>query len=277
MKRFIICLVLGSCLLVSFTIPVAAAPADDPELPGPGMTPDSPFYFLDGWSKTISLFFTFGDETRAEKALGYAGERLSEALFMQKEEHPGGIQKAMDGYRHYLDEVNLRLCSTVNSPMSAEALESIAVMSRLYYAALIELPDDMPGGAAGMENIRNLTAETQFRALSALAETDIEIALELAAESVGYLLEKTHQAATHNDREVSVTGLDLLVSLEDSLLARVLEQNRDAAAHCQDVVLSAENRLGLLSALHADAGESQRPAIVSMIVSSYSSYVWAAE
>ena len=31
-------------------------------LPGPGITPDSPFYFLDRWGESLGRFFAFGEE-----------------------------------------------------------------------------------------------------------------------------------------------------------------------------------------------------------------------
>ncbi len=51
--------------------------AQDEELPDPGITPDSPFYFLDTFGKKLGLMFAFGDEAKAQKALEYAEERLA--------------------------------------------------------------------------------------------------------------------------------------------------------------------------------------------------------
>ena len=42
--------------------------AQEEELGAPGLTPDSPFYFLDTWGKQISLMFTSGSEAKADKA-----------------------------------------------------------------------------------------------------------------------------------------------------------------------------------------------------------------
>ncbi|MDH5781614.1 MAG: DUF5667 domain-containing protein, partial [Dehalococcoidia bacterium] len=47
-------------------------------LPGPGITPDSPFYFADKWAKQLTLMFTFKEEAKVRKALQYAEERLAE-------------------------------------------------------------------------------------------------------------------------------------------------------------------------------------------------------
>ena len=79
-KMFRITLII--CLLITSFLLSGTAGADDDELPDPGITPDSPFYFLDNWGKEIGLFFTFGPEAKARKALRYAEERLAEAQVM---------------------------------------------------------------------------------------------------------------------------------------------------------------------------------------------------
>ena len=70
-------------IMVSFVIVSmlfsGAAYAQDKELPSPGITPDSPFYFFDKLGKSIGMAFTFGSEAKARKALQYAEERLAEA------------------------------------------------------------------------------------------------------------------------------------------------------------------------------------------------------
>ena len=48
-------------------------------MPHPGLTPDSPFYFLEEIIEKISIFFTFNDLKKAEKYINLAAERLAEA------------------------------------------------------------------------------------------------------------------------------------------------------------------------------------------------------
>lgn len=48
----------------------------------PGITPDSPFYFADGWGEQLGLMFAFKAETKTKKALQYAEEKLAEAEAM---------------------------------------------------------------------------------------------------------------------------------------------------------------------------------------------------
>ncbi|HCP08809.1 MAG TPA: hypothetical protein DIT25_03370 [Candidatus Moranbacteria bacterium] len=67
-------------------------------LPDPGITPDSPFYFLDKWGKGISLAFTFGTEAKAKKQLIIAQERLAEAEQMEEEGKTEAAEKAVEQY-----------------------------------------------------------------------------------------------------------------------------------------------------------------------------------
>jgi len=64
-------------LLVVVLFFLVAAPgvlAQDSDLPSPGVTPDSPFYFLETITEAIGTFFTFGDLKKAERHAVLAAE-----------------------------------------------------------------------------------------------------------------------------------------------------------------------------------------------------------
>jgi len=70
-------------------------------LPSPGITPDSPFYFLDTLGENIGLFFARSDDIKAKKAFSYAEEKLAEAKDMAdkgKEKAADNATKRYDGY-----------------------------------------------------------------------------------------------------------------------------------------------------------------------------------
>lgn len=64
--------------------------------PSAGLTPDSPFYFLDRLSENIRQFFTFGAEAKAKLQIEFAGERVSEIKVIVEKKGPQdkGIDKA---------------------------------------------------------------------------------------------------------------------------------------------------------------------------------------
>ncbi len=63
-----------------------------------GITPSSPFYFLDTTFEKIGLIFTFDSGKKVEKALKYAEERLSEAEESVDNNKPKAVEKAIDNY-----------------------------------------------------------------------------------------------------------------------------------------------------------------------------------
>lgn len=67
-----------------------------------GLTPSSPFYFFDTLSEKIVLFFTFNPEKKAEKALEYANERLSEAEASTEDKNSKAVETALAGYKESL-------------------------------------------------------------------------------------------------------------------------------------------------------------------------------
>jgi len=64
-----------------------------------GITPSSRFYFFDTAFEKINLFFTFGAEKKAHKALKYADERLAEAEEVANENNPEAVEEAMENYQ----------------------------------------------------------------------------------------------------------------------------------------------------------------------------------
>ena len=76
--------------------------AQEIELSGPGLTPDSPFYFFDALGEKISLFFTFDPAKKAEKAFQYAGEKLAEVKGMAEANKIEALKKAGQKYQEYL-------------------------------------------------------------------------------------------------------------------------------------------------------------------------------
>ena len=55
------------------------------ELPKPGMTPASPFYFVERFFESVGTFFTFGNNVKAERYLALSEERLAEALVLAEQ------------------------------------------------------------------------------------------------------------------------------------------------------------------------------------------------
>ncbi|MDZ4209875.1 MAG: DUF5667 domain-containing protein, partial [Candidatus Curtissbacteria bacterium] len=73
------------------------------ELPDPGLTPDSHFYFLKSWKESIQLFFTFGEENKAKQFLHLADVRLAEYQKMIEKGKTEIAQKTLEKYEKQLN------------------------------------------------------------------------------------------------------------------------------------------------------------------------------
>src|SRR3989344_3668334 len=84
-----------SILFVSlaFVVPMQASAATSA-----GVKPGSFFYFFDTAFENIDLFFTSNPEKKAQKALGYADERLAEIEAVAEDKNPDAVKTAIANY-----------------------------------------------------------------------------------------------------------------------------------------------------------------------------------
>lgn len=66
--------------------------------PSAGIKPSSYFYFMDLAAERISLFFTFNEEKKTQKALEYAEERIAEIEAVGLSSEPIAVEKAVEQY-----------------------------------------------------------------------------------------------------------------------------------------------------------------------------------
>lgn len=80
-KTFISSAVVSAVVLVAlfaFAGGTAFAQSQQAQLTSAGLTPESPFYFLDRLGETLQRFFTFNPESRARLEITFAKERIAE-------------------------------------------------------------------------------------------------------------------------------------------------------------------------------------------------------
>ncbi|MBZ9578665.1 hypothetical protein KJA14_02335, partial [Patescibacteria group bacterium] len=83
--------------------------AQETEFPDPGLTPDSPFYFLEIIVEEIVTFFTFGDLKKAERYAILAAERLAEAQVIAGKGKPALTEKTLARYEDQLEKSMARV------------------------------------------------------------------------------------------------------------------------------------------------------------------------
>jgi len=125
-----------SCILVISLLFSGTAYAQEEELPDPGITPDSPFYFFDNWGKKIGLFFASGPEVKAQKALEYAEERLAEAQAMAVRNKIREMEQAANGYDEFLAIVAERAEEARQRGVSDNISEKVALATQKHLDVL---------------------------------------------------------------------------------------------------------------------------------------------
>lgn len=103
MQKILLTLVIA---MIAIT-PVSAQTATE-ALVDPGMTPDNFFYFIDGWGESIDLLFTFNKESKVEKELLIAEEKLAEARAMAEKDNEKALEKAQAKYEKIMERTTKR-------------------------------------------------------------------------------------------------------------------------------------------------------------------------
>ncbi len=102
---FEISLLITLLFLFSLTPGVSA---QDTELPDPGLTPNSPFYFLETMVEGIGTFFTFGNLKKAERYAKLVAERVAEAKAVMEKGKPELVEKTLERYENQLGKALFR-------------------------------------------------------------------------------------------------------------------------------------------------------------------------
>lgn len=157
---------------------VVYAQEADVTLPDPGTTPDSPFYFMDKWGKSISLAFTSNAQSKAEKALRYADERMAEIDAMMAKNKIKEATRAANEYQNCLG------IATKNMEQArlkgADISEKVALMAEKHLGYLSDSTDNATTDARMlMTQTRERAMTCQETALKNMAQGDPEKAAQL--------------------------------------------------------------------------------------------------
>lgn len=104
--------------VTALVLPVLAfGQAATTTLPNPGLTPDSPFYFLNRVSEALQEFFTFNPAAKARLELQFSAERISEIKAML--EAKGAAEPGIDVAKNILNENLAKASRAVTSEKEA--------------------------------------------------------------------------------------------------------------------------------------------------------------
>lgn len=161
-------------LLAAFVF-AGPASAQTSDLPEAGLTPASPFYFVERVFEGIGTLFAFGNSAKAQRYLTLAEERLAEAQALAEE----GDERAQAAVERYQQQV-------AQAQQRAEAGGDIDLQSQVtdattkHLAALDEVLERVPEQArASIEAAKERSVTGQIESLRGIAQRDPEAAVDI--------------------------------------------------------------------------------------------------
>ena len=187
-----------SLLLVGFLVSPAFAQEDEILLPDPGLTPSSPFYFLDDVWKSIQLTFAFSGEKKADLRLKFAEEKLAEARVMAEEGNERALEKALVRYEEQIERAQERAAKVGDK--RAELSERVANATSRHLEVLEKLREKLGDKAKkALFHAREASDYGQLQALRVLAEDRGERAAELLSNALDRRAKLAEHRANNND------------------------------------------------------------------------------
>lgn len=203
-----ISLILASLVLALFL--GVGVLAQETELPSPGLTPDSPFYFLERFFEGVGTFFTFGDLKKAERYATLAAERVAEAQAVVEKGKPEAAEKALERYEDQLGKALAKAeTARAKGQNIEEVTEIVATATSKHLTVLEGVLEKVPEAAKAaitraLENSKN----GHITALKALAGENPGKAAEINIDSARGRLEKAKQEAVKKNKEKTEKALE---------------------------------------------------------------------
>jgi len=193
--------------------------AQEIELPGPGFTPDSPFYFLERISEGIGTFFTFGDLKKAERYAALAAERVAEAQAVVEKGRPEAAEKALKRYEDQLSKALAKAeIAKAKGQKIEKVTETVAKATSKHLTVLEGVLEKVPEAAkAAITKALEKSKNGHITALKALAGENPSKAVEINIDSAKGRLEKAKQEATKGNKEKVEKALDDYEDLQATL------------------------------------------------------------
>ncbi len=195
-----ISLIIVSLCLSSLGIGVLA---QETELPDPGLTPDSPFYFLETISEEIGTFFTFGDLKKAERYAALAAERVAEAQAVVEKGKPEFVEKTLARYENQLNKSIARAERAQAKGQSIKNVMEVVAEGAGKHLTIIEsmLEKVSEKAKTAVTKAKEVSMAGQKNALRALAEEDPESATEINLKAAEARLNRAKAKAEKGETE----------------------------------------------------------------------------
>ena len=258
-----ISLIIALLILVSF---VGGVLAQETELPDPGLTPDSPFYFLETIAERIGTFFTFGDLKKAQRYAALAAERVAEAQAVVEKGKPEFAEKTLARYENQLNNSIARAERVQAQGKSVKnVMEIIARGTGKHLAAIESILEKVSEKAKEAANkAKEVSMAGQKNALRVLAEEDPEKATEINLKAAEARLNRAKvkaEAGETEDAEQAVNEFENQHKFGEEISQIAQGLGKDTATVEQLVGKATSIHLEILAEVYEKVSEQAKPAI----------------
>ncbi len=186
MNRTIISILVGLLLFSGVAL------AQTAELPSAGITPGSPFFFIERLFEDMGTFFTFGDANKARRAIALAEKRLAEAKALTERGDSDNVEWATKLYEEKFSEGKER----AERSRDADVLATVTEATSRHFAVLEEVIERVPEQAK--DSVRHAlenSKQGQIAALQALSGVSPDRAVEAGANVMKELAQQARVEA----------------------------------------------------------------------------------
>jgi len=202
--------------------------SEDLEVGEPRLLPDSPFYFLKSWGRSIRCFFAFNPIAKAELRAKFSNEKLMELKKMVKEKKdPEALKKAAENYQQETEKIKEQVKKikekAKENPKVESFLDKFIHQQTLHQKLLDRLETQVPTEA--FEKIK----ECRERHLERFQ--DVMLKLEDRKEKITEKLDKILEMQK-GSRFKEFKNLEVLKNLEEKVPEETKEAMRKAQENC---------------------------------------------
>ena len=256
--------------------------AQETELPDPGLTPDSPFYFLETIAEGIGTFFTFGDLKKAERYATLAAERVAEAQAVVEKGKPEFAEKTLTRYENQLNNSIARAERAQAKGQSVKnVMEIVAEGTGKHLATIESILEKVSAKAkTAATEAKEVSMTGQKNALRALAEEDPETATEInlkAAEARLNRAKAKAEAGEIEDAEEAITEFENQHKFGEEISQIAQGLGKDTTTVEQLVGRATAIHLEILAEVYERVPEQAKPAIEKAMETSVKGHEKAVE
>lgn len=259
----------------------AYAQEEELRLPDPGITPDSPFYFVDVLGKNIGLFFAFGPDAKAKKALEYAGERLAEAQAMAAKNKSREVERAAGSYDKFVTMATEKAEEARQRGVSDNISEIVALATSKHLSILDRVNDTVPEQAKqAIAKAREASMNGMENALKALAEEKPERATEINLVAIEGRLNRAKAKADENnivEVEDAINDTEKLYKFGEEISEIARGLGKDTTTVEQLVAKATSIHLKVLAKVYEKVPEQAKSVIEEVMAKSIESRQMAVE